>query len=296
MAFAKGGNDEVSYLLNDVLPDGKGYVVMLKVYLDRGEKRDQNDCVMCVVATVFKPSAYKQFVRPWERMLRRWNASAFHATDFYSGYDEFKRKGDPKREARFQEDCRAIPTIVGENIERVLAVAFRPDEFVARASLEWKDRFGVDTHAMAVQLCLVMNAWWLQKKSSTEYFAYFQEAGDESEGRITEAVRRLRNDPHYASLIRVKSFSSVTKGVARGTEASDFVAWHWNKHAVERMGKGLEPRKDFVAFARLTELQGKVQCAFITGKKLDRYFEVLERAFRAKLAAIPSVVYCPDDD
>src|SRR5207245_8551408 len=186
-------------------------------------------------------------------MCRKCVAHAIHATDFNSGCEEFKRKDIPKREAWFQEDCRTIPNLVGENIERVLAVAFRPDEFAARASQDWKDRFGTDTHAMAVQLCLVMNGWWLRGKSSTEYFAYFQESGDESAGRIAEAVRRLRDDPHYAPLIRIKSFTSVEKGVARGTEASDFVAWHWNKHAVERLGKGLEPRKDFVAFAKLTE-------------------------------------------
>src|SRR5947209_19598605 len=130
---AKSDLDDVCQLFSDLLPSGKGYLVMLRVYLDRGEKRDKTDCVMCVVATVFKPSPYKQFVRPWERMLRKWEASAFHATDFYSGCEEFKRKDIPKREAWFQEDCRTIPNLVGENIERVLAVAFRPEEFDARA-------------------------------------------------------------------------------------------------------------------------------------------------------------------
>jgi hypothetical protein len=130
-----------------------------------------------------------------------------------------------------------------------------------------------------------MNGWWLRDKGSTEYFAYVREKGDEGEGKVDEAVDRLWHDPEYGPLVRIKSYKKVEKNVARGTEASDFVAWHWNKHAVERLGKGLEPRKDFVAFAKLTEFKGKVQSAFITGDKLDIFFDTLERAVRDKLKA-----------
>ncbi len=237
---------------------------------------------MCVVCTVFKESQYKQFVRPWSRILKRWGAKAFHATDFYNGADEFKRK-TPQRQKWFSDDSKVIPNIVGENVHRVLIVAFRPKEFEETASQEWKTEFGCDTHAMAVQLCLIFNGWWLQEKVPTQYFAYFREIGDETDAMVDDAVRRLRKSSEYAPLIRVKSYTTVEKGQARGLEASDFVAWHWNKHAVERLDQGLEPRKDFLAFCKLTEDCGKVESAFITGKKLTKFFEVLARAKRDKL-------------
>jgi hypothetical protein len=260
--------------------EGTGFVVMLKGFLDRGVKADATDRVACVVATVFKPTSYKQFVRPWERMLKRWRASAFHATDFYNGAGEFKRD-TPDRKRWFDEDARSIPSLIGENVTRILCVAFRPDEFIARASAEWKENFGTDTHAIAAQLCLVMNGWWLREKKPSESFAYVQEAGDKAEGKVAEAVRRLRADAEYSALIRVSSFSTVDKGVARGLEASDFVAWHWNKHYMDKLRKGeSEPRKDFAAFRQLTEKRGKVQSAFITE---DTFFEVLERARNGKL-------------
>ncbi|HWZ55056.1 MAG TPA: hypothetical protein VNZ63_03240 [Verrucomicrobiae bacterium] len=256
---------------------------MLKGFMDRGEKFDATDRVACVVATVFKPTLYKQFVRPWERMLKRWGASAFHATDFYNGAEEFKRDTSEKKKW-FDEDARQIPILIGENVTRILCVAFRPDEFVARASAEWKGNFGTDTHAIAAQLCLVINGWWLQEKKPSESFAYVQEAGDESEGKVAEAARRMRIDKGYSALIRVRSFNMVDKGVAKGLEASDFVAWHWNKHYMDRLRKGYpEPRKDFAALMNLTERQGKVQSAFITGDKLNTFFEVLERARNDKL-------------
>ena len=257
---------------------------MLKAYLDRGVKASSTDEVSCVVCTVFKETPYKQFTRPWNRMLKRWDAKAFHATDFYPGGGDFKRD-TPEKKRWFDEDSKTIPVLVGKHVCQVVAVAFRPQEFIDKASAAWKERFGTDTHTMAVQLCLVMNGWWIRDKRSSEYFAYFREQGDDGEGMVDKAVDTLAHDAEYGPLVRVKSYSKVEKGQTRGTEASDFVAWHWNKHAVERLGKGLEPRKDFVAFAKLTELQGKVQSAFITGKKLERYFDVLERAVRDKRRA-----------
>jgi hypothetical protein len=256
---------------------------MFKAFLDRAEKRDQTDRVACVVATIFKPAPYKQFVRPWGRMLKRWGASAFHATDFYAGGGEFKRN-TPERQAWFEEDVRKIPILIGGSVARIMTVAFRPDEFIARASKEWKESFGTDTHAIAVQLCLVINGWWLEEKKPSESFAYVQEAGDEDEGKVEEAVRRLRNSREYAQLIRISSFATVEKGIARGLEASDFVGWHWNKHYMDRLRKGEPlPRKDFAAFMKLTEKQGKVKTAFITGEKLEIFFNTLERARNEKL-------------
>jgi len=255
---------------------------MLKAYLDRGVKGSSTDNIACVACTVFKENSYKQFVRPWNRMLRRWGASAFHATDFYPGGGEFERK-TAERKRWFDRDSREIPKIIGENVHRILAVAFRPEEYAAMASQEWKDRFGTDTHAIAVQLCLVFNGLWLQEKRSTEYFAYVREAGDEGEGAVDEAVRKLGTNPEYARVIRVTSYKTVDKGNARGTEASDFVAWHWNKYAVETFPAGRPPRKDFIALAQLTEARGKVQSAFITGDKLRIFFDTLEREVRHKL-------------
>src|SRR5882762_8934586 len=109
---------------------------MLRVYLDRGAKSDADDGVVAVAATVFKPLGYKRFVRPWNRMLRGWEASAFHATDFYNGAEEFKRN-TPRRRERFDRDSKVIPTLVGENIEYILVVAARPHEFVNEAPQRW---------------------------------------------------------------------------------------------------------------------------------------------------------------
>jgi hypothetical protein len=68
----------------------------------------------------------------------------------------------------------------------------------------------------------------------------------------------------------------VGKGTERGLEASDFVAWHWNKHYMEKLKLGDDtPRKDFAAFIKLSE--NKVSNAFVTGERLTEFFRVCDQ-------------------
>jgi len=256
-------------------------LVMLKVFLDRGAKRDSTDEIIAVAATVFKPLRYKQFVRPWNRMLRGWGASAFHATDFYNGAGVFKRDSQSKRE-RFEKDSKIIPKLVGKPAENILIVAARPEELLRAAPPGWKEQFGTSVHSLGVQMCLISMGWWAEKHHFNERFAYFRESGDEDDGEVASTVERMRHGhADTARMIRVSSFIHVNKGVARGTEASDFVAWHWNKYYMDKIRKGdaENPRKDFAALAAASER--KIRYIFLTGDYLTFFFsstwrEVLE--------------------
>lgn len=249
-----------------------GHFLMLKVFLDRGAKRDSTDEIIAVAATVFTPLRYKQFVRPWNRMLKGWGASAFHATDFYNGAGEFKRDSQRKRE-RFEKDSRIIPTLIGQPAENILIVAARPEELLGAAPLGWKEQFGRSVHSIGVQMCLISMGWWAEKNHFNERFAYFRESGDEDDAEVASTVERMRYaDAATARMIRVASFSHVQKGVTRGTEASDFVAWHWNKYYMDKIRKGdaENPRKDFAALAAASEK--KIRYIFLTGGYLSLFF------------------------
>ena len=268
-------DEDIVPLFEDIFPSGKGLLVMLKVYLDRGKKTDASDSIVCVAATVFKPTPYKQFVRPWNRMLKAWGAKAFHATDFYPGGGEFKRK-TPERQRLYEEDSKRIPVMIGEHVHRVDIMSFRPEEFAAEASQKWKDRFGTKVHSLSVQLCMVSLGLWRQKNCPSEEFAYIQESGDPEEGDIAEAVRLMRRDEQYGRVIKVSSFTTVDKGKARGLESADFVAWHWNKQYMDKFRHGDDTqRKDLAAFMRLSHK--KVASAFVTGKKLREFFSVCDQ-------------------
>lgn len=250
---------------------------MMKVFMDRGAKSDADDSVVAVAATVFNPLGYKRFVRPWNRMLRGWRASAFHATDFYSGAKEFKRD-TPAKEARFEADSKLLPRLVGENVRRILVVAARPKEFLNEAPEKWKTAFGTNVHTIGVQMILIAMGWWAETDHFNEHFAYFRESGDEDDAEVATTVEKMRKGhADTARMIRVSSFAHVDKGVERGTEASDFVAWHWNKWYMDKVRRGdaQNPRKDFAALSGFAE--NKFKYIFLTGDSLKFFFSLKSR-------------------
>jgi len=261
-----------------MLPDGKGLVAMLKAYLDRGFKQNATSGVMCVASVIFKPTHYKQFVRPWNRMLDAWGASSFHATDFYTGAEEFKRD-TPKRKLLFEDDSRRIPKMVGEHVARVLMVAFNPGEFDSVASPEWKAKFGTSVHSHAVQLVLIANGWWRYQYCPSQSLAYVMESGDEDEHEVSETIARMRQDEATSEITRISSFVTAGKGVARGTEAADFAAWHWNKYYLDKFltGQEMNPRKDLRAFVYAAK--GKVDYIDATGAMLKYFFSLVPPEF-----------------
>jgi len=118
--------------------------------------------------------------------------------------------------------------------------------------------------------------WWRADHCPSENFAYFHESGDHEEGRVSAAVDMMRADKEYAAILRARSFAMVDKGVARGLEAADFVAWHWNKHYIDKLKAGDDtPRKDFADFMSMAE--NKVSSAFVTGDKLTEFFRVCDQ-------------------
>jgi len=263
--------DEVSEFFNDVVPEGC-LVTMLRVFMDLGHKKDKTDEVMNVASVIFQKDDYKLFRRPWEKMLFEWKASAFHATDFYPGGGEFKRD-TPQRKELFERHSKQIPLIIGRNIKRAQLVSFRPAEFMQMVPQKWKEQLGTDLHSHAVQMILILNGYWRMDQKPIPTFAYFKETGDDTEGEVSKAISRMMQDKGpTGSLIGVSSFGLANKGTARGLEAADFLAWHWNKHYMDwvRPGRELEGRKDFNAFIKAAN--GRAECMFISGDRLKYFF------------------------
>jgi hypothetical protein len=170
--------------------------------------------------------------------------------------------------------------MIGEHVKRILIVSFRPEEFNQVAPPGWREQFGTSIHSQAVQLCLIANGYWRRENCRSESFAYLMESGDEDEGEIVKTVERMRHDKERgtAELIKVCSFTPVNKGMARGLEAADFAAWHWNKYYMDKMrtGNATDPRKDFAALVSASH--EKVDYIFATEEKLEDFFSLVRYA------------------
>lgn len=247
---------------------------MLKVYLDRGAKSNHQHDIVSVGCVIFKEQPYKQFVRPWNRMLKQWQANVFHATDFYNGANEFKRD-NAHQQRLFAEHSRIIPHMIGSSAYRIFFVSFRPSEFIKTVPADWIKKFGSSIHSQAVQLIMIANGHWREKRCKHEYFAYFIETGDPDQAEVTDTMNHMKDDrTGTGEVVRIKSVNAVSKGVARGTEAADFVAWHWNKYYMDKVTKDKEdPRKDFAAL--VNSHKNRIGYIFATGDKLKYLFSLI---------------------
>jgi hypothetical protein len=252
---------------------------MMKICIDRAYKSTANDDVMSVASVIFKPVPYKRFAREWKRMLKPWGATAFHATDFYSGYEEFRRD-TPERKELFDQDSKRIPSLIGPHIRKALVVAFRPGEVMPLLSEAWKERMGDSLHVMAVQLALLSIGQWAKESGYCEGFACFAEGGDDDSSQAEEVVKNMMKDHISGPHIQVATFTTVyKKGVVRGLEAADFFAWHWNtQYYRERDGLSSPPRKDFAAFIGIAG--DKAEEIFLTGTKLRNFLTLGEAHMR----------------
>ena len=260
-----------------LLDDLPGMLAVMKVYVDRGAREDTADGVMCVAATVFKPVPYKRFVRHWNRMLAEWKAPAFHATDFYPGAPGPFARASQDAKDRFQRDCREIPVLIGEHTEQIIATSFLRSEYDRAAPDQWKQKYGDNLHSLAVQMCMIAIGHWARGRRYFGGFSYVVESGDKSEGHVSTTVANMRADQNLGPHIQCESYTVVAKGHARGLEAADMVAWHWNKCYVDHLSKPeserRDVRKDFSELVRISE--DKIHLYFPSGEKL-RYFLSLD--------------------
>lgn len=247
---------------------------MLKVYLDCGKKSNATEGVVSVAATVFTPQQYVAFTGPWNQMLFRWGAPAFHATDFYPGGGHFKRH-TAERKAWFEEDSKGIPGMIGRYLRHGLVVAFKPDEFAEKfRGLPWLSGRSKSVQSIAVQRVLIRLGYWAQETNHNDGFTYFMERGDEDAGIVMSRVRRMQASPRIGPHIQVREFRTLDKSRARGLETADFLAWHWNKYWADRLsqGKKWDVRKDFQAFINHVGhfSGGQIEEEFITGEAVDQ--------------------------
>ena len=149
--------------------------------------------------------------------------------------EQANSKGTLSRKALYEQTSRSIPRLVGK-ATYVLLVAFNPDEFLRVAPPRWLDTFGDSVHAHGVQLAMTLVGDWNKSKVPSQS-SRIMERGDEGKGKVARAVDVLmHNDGHQ--LFAASTFTTVPKGMSRGTEAADFCAWHWNKYYLDKFIKG----------------------------------------------------------
>lgn len=192
---------------------------MLKAYLDRARRKEAGG-IMSVAAAVFDPATYDFFLHEWQPILSAWNADAFHATDFYPGAGQFRRKRrdgniDPALVEQYQRHSREIPAIIGRWVEKLFVLSFFEGEYQSIAPEPWRERFG-GVHRVGAQLMLGGIGFWANKTNYQGEIEYFYETGDDEEAAMHDALCKLYRQPDQRAHTRMASTPiGVDKGKAR---------------------------------------------------------------------------------
>ena len=248
---------------------------MLKAYLDRGAKPGGGR-VMCMAGALFWPFHYERFLHEWQPFLDGWSADAFHSTDIYNGVKPFDWKRpdgtvDLERRAQHLRDSRRIPELIAPHVRKLLVVTFNEDEFEAVAPEAWRRRFG-NVHRVAAQMMAQSIGFWAQRSDHEGDIAYFYETGDGDDEHVHNGLLGVYRKEKQRTHARMASTPiGVDKGKARGLEVADFVAWQWNKFAVDTLASSRPRpfRKDSQKLMNLLEARGEeVDIRKFTGKAL----------------------------
>jgi hypothetical protein len=263
----------VSFVLNDTVPSGRGGVLMLKVYLDRGSRTDAQG-VMSVAGALFWPFFYEQFLHVWRPFLDGWNADAFHATDFYPGGGKFKRH-TPERKALFNRDSQRLGAeLIAPYVKQLFVVAFRADEYQAVAPPEWRARFG-SVHKVAAEMMTQSIGRWANSSDHDGDIVYFYENGNGPDDEDFERGLQLTWKNHVSRAYGRMAATpiGVDKGKAHGLEVADLLSWHWNKYDAEtRQLRRREPRRDMRALMDALHVKGdQIDVRLFTGSVLREF-------------------------
>lgn len=247
---------------------------MLKVYLDRGAraigKPKDGRAVVSVAAAAFWSFHYDQFLHVWTPFLQRWGASAFHATDFYAGYAEFRRDTDVAK-ALFDEDCRRLPDLVAPYVTQLFVASLHRDEYERVAPENWRQQYG-DANGLAAQMITHSIGHWAQRTGFTGDIQYFYEDGDgEDEAAFAKGLRSVFKNAETRAHARMPATPMpIPKGRARGLEVADYLSWHWNKFDAESRSHAVrKPRKDTDALIKAIRIKGdKIDVRLFEGNAL----------------------------
>lgn len=269
-------NDFAAHILPDLFgPDG-GLVAMLSAYMDVARK---SDAIVSVAVALFRADDYRHFVDRWSPLVRRWQADAFHATDFYNGARPFfwwtREDGslDSRRRERHVRDSHRVPYLIGKYSHQLSVISLKPDEFKRVAPLNWREHFGEFPRVIA-QMTIGMIGHWADAAGYEGEIAYFFEDGDSPQFE-DGLVSSYRNDKQRAHGRMAGRPVPVKKGKARGLEAADFLAWHWNKFYVDTYSVANTPRRpraDLRALLDTVRLGNKrVHTHLVTGPSLRTF-------------------------
>lgn len=225
-------------LVDITVPLGGAVVAFAEVYVDESGTHETSDMTV-VAGYVFRRVNAKRFQTEWMRVLRREGIPYFHMTDCATGNGFFK---DWSIDRRLKIE-KALIRLVRKESAFGFAMGMRPSVFRKRLPGTVTPYTFLLTHS------LLACQWWAHQKDFHGRFAYFFEAGHDSQSQAGSVMQMVAKNEKGKDAAQYLSHTFIGKEQAAALQAADLLAW-LSRNALEKREAGKYPRKDFLALKR----------------------------------------------
>jgi hypothetical protein len=259
-------------LLDELLPDGEGHVVVLRAYVDASSREvvhpqngDKGDLIT-VAGYMFESRQHaRRFSQQWRDVF---GTESFSWADLIARSKPFKHLRDnrPEHDELVAAGISLVRQFV---IAGTVASMWKQD--VERHGPIWIAGFG-HAYSVAGHMAMVgLGAWAKQNDYRRNGIAYLIEAGDEAYDQLNHLLSYAAKSPDVADMYQWRSHSVLAKLPSSPFHAPDTLAWEWGKYWVEtHLEKKRLMRRSFVAL-----LDGRLErytFQHLYGQHLLRFF------------------------
>lgn len=177
-------------------------------------------------------------------MLKQAGIPYFHMTDCATCNGFFK---DWQMDRRIRVEKKLFALVRNESAFG-FAIGVRPSAFKKRLP------GNVAPYTFLLAHSLLACQWWARQKNFTNKFAYFFEAGHDSQTQANQVMSTISKHEKGRDAAQNLSHTFVGKEYAAALQAADLLAW-LSRNALEKREAGKYPRKDFIALKRNQDLR-----------------------------------------
>jgi hypothetical protein len=232
------------HLLNAVLPNGEGHIVVFNAYFDEAGTHRGSRCTT-VAGYVFEADQSVRFTSAWNEVLAAEGLTEYGTADCVRGGKAFCRHSEARRAAIREE----LATLIRKYVAYGVAFTVRDAEFQALVPRTWVDHYG-HPYTVCLHACVAAVADWADSFNYCGYIGYFFESGAVHESEACARFRDVVKDDRERLHLRYAAHAFVNKRLHPPCDAADYLAWHtWKQETreIEAADTSLLPSGEFLA-------------------------------------------------
>jgi hypothetical protein len=208
-------------ILDILLPEGNGKLVVLQAYFDESKRKEAG--IFCVAGLAFAKPQVRKFNKEWQRLFASYGGFC-HMTDLHARKKQFAGIDDAEAARLIIEAIK----IINKRASFGAAVGCGLKEIDAHLP-KWIHGFG-HAYPFLCHMAMHMLGTLVRNSSSDDEIAYIFESGHERQSEAHRFIALTEGSLELKTAYRHHSDAFVPKKDAPPLQAADIFAWEYAKY------------------------------------------------------------------